>query len=578
MSSAALKAILAQHTWDIKEEDIRSIFDKVDIKMQQDFLQHFEDALIMYFEYDKTVREYKYQLPRYKKWYAFNHSYKNVMFLFKTPQDNIEIVSFDTSVKESRERHEVTSIEAGEPIRTFCSEWFIREVPSYTPVTYEHAMGAIRPQLNARPPIKIEYDGQMFDTNGKCVGLRLRRWMLGKDTLTGEIKEGWGIADLRIPPQYPIIEDLRDDRDDRIGVDNPGHHWRYVVDSKTNIKELAAYITDPRTGAMHLVGFAPYIHQDKRFSLIPRIEDPDVKKVVKYRITETYEQSREWKQHVYIFCRLVLTYWILFQSSLDKEERSPIDDFVEVMIDASEPDRPLQAQPIETMVVLKKFDMNPEQDKVDTYLEQICPNYFYKGKFHVNASEVDKLRAYMKREIELIKNNSPDFFKGFLNSRLNINLIYSPDNEIVGMENVQRIKDTYRIRETLSSEGYYMFVRNFHPSMDPSEKKGTFQQAKLILIQMKERLYFLRLTRMGTAETAQYICDQWKKGRLLSDYEETRQQTTTKRLFSINRRHEIEEEPDNDIRAIEASKEDYYILIYERRKKTTYAAILPVRT
>jgi hypothetical protein len=223
------------------------------------------------------------------------------------------------------------------------------------------------------------------------------------------------------------------------------------------------------------------------------------------------------------------------------------------------------------------------------YLARAYQNVFYQGCFHVVEEELERMREYVKREMDLTRDYPPSFVTHFMNSRIDTKLIGGTVtcSETIGMTNITESVRVAQVKQDLSNNTYYLYMDRFDSDVDPiSITKQQGRKAELVLTEFKKRLFFLRLTKIGYFEVACYIAHTWHKEKKIMKYEETNPMTTTARRFTLRNR-EIIENADNDSRQIFATGQDYWILAYTRFEastngrsnpveKTAYAAMLPL--
>lgn len=547
-----LRVLLSQHLWDHTREEIVERVDKLNVYLQQDMLQNLMGALIFCFVIDPETKQYVFQLPRHNQWYAISGEYEDASFLFQTKQGNYEIVLFKNGSLSTPMDHKM---------KTYMRQGLFRG-QQVAPLKYSDVYSKLRDEED-------RLEGQLFNANGKCIGFRIRA------------KEGRQekIMDLRINPQAPIMASHK------AGLKAPhAKRLTYLTDSRTNVEEkFGLFIDDPR------------------FVLIePRQIG------VQMRVSKLYEQSREWKHRVYLFCRMVLNHWMLYKNATTTDDNNPtstqgIQDYTVAFIKPCDKERALQEQELLKVVMP---EMHSNIADLSAYLSRVYPNVFHDNTFHVVEEEVERIRTYMAREIELIKNYPPSFMTHFMNSRIDTKLVglrinsslsvQSSSisqgrgiNELVGLPSITENVRVAQVKLDLSNNSYYLYMNKFDSDVDPvSITKQQVRKAELVLVEHNKKLYFLRLTKVGVFEVACYIAHMWHKEKKIMRYEETNPMTTAARRFTL-RNKEIIENTDNDLRQIYASGQDYWILAYTRfepshngrggpAEKTTYAAMLPL--
>jgi hypothetical protein len=447
---------------------------------------------------------------------------------------------------------------------------------------------------------KAKIEGQFFDMNGKSVGIRIR--IMGEPLSYGEDAEEDKVMDLRFKPQAPMMPPMK----------SVGHQRSF------------AYINEVRTNVREKIGSLAH---DSSFSLI--LQPPTT---VRYSVSDIYERSRQWKQRNLIFCQMVITHWLIFCETVRRFHANPesaewrnrnegliailtgwtnatVSNYVSVFINVHEqrsgdeaaaaaaPER--VEDPIMSMAVLETHD---DIGHFQNYLERIYPSVFYKEVFHVERSELERVRSYMERELDVIQSYPPEFSTHFKNMRLNTDLFRKQSTrieagrgtvilqtqlsstEFIGQKHIDKDNHTTLVKANRLSNLYYMRVDRFNPMMDPLStwKKGEkFEKAELIMTEIGGKLYFLRLTRSHHIEVACNICHMWKTQRQLLSYEETGTRNTAVRRYHIVK-DEIVEHNNNDEEQIQLTGEDYRVLHYERvtysssNGRVTYVAMLPL--
>jgi hypothetical protein len=579
-----LRAILAQHLWDHTDEEIKGTLRTMDLFLHQDMLQNLEGALI--FCFIQTKDGYTYQIPRHNQWYAIDTSYTKAMFLFCGTKGQYDVAIFGSK-----------------PAGTICTDIndrmrsFVKSSLSFNAIESNplHASELIRMMIVNRTS-RTEIDGQFFDMNGKSTGIRVRST---EDVLIEGVRTSVKkVMDLRFNAQAPIMASR---------------------EQTSNLKRFT-YLSDIQTNVVEKFGdFA----NDPRFTLIPMPTSS-----VRYRVSSIYEESRSWKQRNYIFCRMVITHWLIFRDTTTRYQNKPdspewgdydeeslqffnvwkdktVQDYINVFIREHREGYQRAHEtpdPIMSMIVL---DVHHDIFDFGEYLSRIYPSVYYDEAFHVDELELSRVQNYMERELDIIQTYPPEFYTHFVNMRLNMDLLPKKETrvtlnedevvlqmhldpkELIGPKRVRDDIRTTLVKKNLSSDIYYARVSRFNPMMDPlssSKKSGKVEKAELIMTEIGGILYFIRLTREGHFEIACNICHAWKTQRHLLSYEETGIRDTASRIFEL-KNDEIVERKDNNEATIRATGEDYHILVYTRVSfltpkkqvsKVVYAAMLPL--
>lgn len=562
---SVIRALLSQHLWDHTPEEIQRTLLRMNVFLHQDMIQNMIGALILCF--DASPEGYVYTLPRHNQWYAVDSSYDRAVFLFRKDKknDNYQVALFNTSMYASMD----------DRMKAFIYTGLLKEKhrTQVTPISYK----SLSPLLNNN----LTLAGQLFDANGKCVGIRVQssktiRVIRGKRRV-----DEVATMDLRIAPQCPIMVPHEDGSRKRIA-----EKLGYVSDMRTNVErkfdKFDSETPPDRTNPKDIERY----NMASRFTLIRRYQPngPDHETdLVEFPISSIYESSRQWKQRNYIFCRMVITHWYLARKyMISKGRQATIRQYLETFIVASDPTRAMQPQSIESVVVP---EIHVEYETFVPYLHRVYPNVFYGNKFHVGERELRNVLFYMERELDIIRTCPDSFMNDFINSRMDTKLLPNQNESYPELMGQKHIVDDIRlslIKTQQLSNTYFMKVVNFEAFMDPlyvskkldntqkasSKKKDERKQdqkAPLIMIEYEKKFYLLRLTKLGYSEIAAYICDRWKKERRIMEYEETRTLVSATRNYELNR-HIIKERDDNDNEAIEATGQNYQILEYGRNE------------
>ncbi len=535
----SLRSILAQHMWDKSDEEILQDIEKLNVETQQDLIQCIMDAMIMYFDYNQLTKGYVFKLPRHNHWYAVNTEYEKVIFIFRNKEGKHEIIRF-----ESKEN----TIDINDNIRDFFKSGIFH---------YEDSKPVKIADLVKICGSRLTIGGQMIDTNGKCVGFRFT--------------EGDKIWDYRVPPQNPVMPPFKE------GIrSGPISRYERIYNIKTN--------------TTHIEGL------DRRFTPIQKPSGG-----VKYKVSKIYEESRTWKQQVYIFWRAVVSHWTVIME-YTKEQKDykrityeNIENYINTYINAADPSRLIVEQKIERMVIL---GVGEDFKLFEEHLLDVYPNVFYRDEtgiatFHVLEKELFQIREYMKRELDIIKFYPRMFYKHLSNTRMNIKLIEKSDNETIGIQNItQHLKDA-EIRSNLLTKNYSRHVLKFLPEMDPlfyekNPKGSKTDKANLITTFFQGKLIAIRIFFEGSQEIAVYACSVWKNEKRILPYnfKGNNLPAMNYRTFYFKNGEIVEaKESKNKEESISITGQDYWILSYDRvttdgahkKNKTTmvHAAMLP---
>lgn len=570
-----LRALLCQHLWDHTDDEIRETLKTMNLFLHQDLIQHLHQALIFCFE--PTKEGYVYQMPRHSHWYAIG-DWKRAMFLFKGSKGNY-----------------ITAIFGKEGVRSTNVTTRMREfIVSRTTGIHRDV---IYPPLDSKqlqdltdlgkPNPQLELVGQLFNAEGKSIGIRVQS--------TKEDKESGvrNVMDLRFTTQAAIM----------CGFEYSSFMKRF------------AHVSNVRTNVTEKFG---KFRDDDRFTLVPAPTQ-----TVRYPISRIYQRSRDWKQRNYIFARMLITHWLLIRETVARRTRTPessewngwetenlelidngqsitVHDYVTAMIVAHDSGRRVVQEegtkdPI-TSVVVPEF--HNDFISFGAYLTRVYPSVFYNNAFHVPEVEVQQVRDYMERELDIIQTNPPEFAQYFMAMRMEMNLIDTqslPSGavELVGSQQVNDNMMTTLTKGLRLNATYFTRITYFNSAMDPlsviklSDKSegATVEKSELFMIEVRGRLHFLRLTRGGHFSVACHICHMWKTRREILGFEETTERDTKARIYVVDG-DEIVERHDNDKLGIEATGQNYSILMYTRvvaassRKqepRQVFAAMLPLQ-
>lgn len=403
----------------------------------------------------------------------------------------------------------------------------------------------IRKDKNSPEPLKITdildllsdneiISGQFFDSNGKSCGLRITR---GKE-----------IMDLRYPPQFTIY----------FSEQNSYHQFHQIHDSQTTVNQK----------------FGKFANDD-RFTFVPKKTQN-----VKYRISEIYEKIRFWKQEIYIFERVLISLWLIYNIKNDSGKiytNQEVQKFIDDIITIPDPKRELKKeQIIEGLVVINKYD---DINLFKNYLEKIYPNRFYDGKLHVDEKEIEKIKEYMKRELILIKNYTTSFRENLLDSRMDISLLKT-QSTLSGSSEISYNNILLNIKKKFLNEYSFIYSPYFDPSFDPRNvDDNSFREKKteLILIPFNGKFFFIRMTENGRSLTAVYIAELWAKKREIGSYYTTQKKRITYIRNFLFKDGSIIESQKNNHEILQQSGEDYWILSYPLENgEMAYAAMLPI--
>jgi len=507
------RTLLAQHTWDLSDDEIDDTFKEININYHQDLLQHYHKCLIVYFEFDSSKKSYKFKLPRHKNWYAINQSYDNAMFIFKIPQGLLDTVYFD---------YENNYIPIDQKFKTFLRK--ITTEQEY--ITTEQIIS----MLDSDEKIL----GQFFDTNAKSCGIRVQNFDNGK------------IMDLRYNSQFCLYEhDI-----------SSSNCFDILVDVQVNVTE--------KFGNFAL---------DDRFTLVNQTRSNNKYRISDiYEKNRLWKQSVYIFWRAVISYWLILQKNKPHNKIFTNQE---VGNFIGKKILRANTARPLKEhQIIESLVVIEQYEHLLDFEK---YLESIYPNRFYDSAFHVNDSDHIHLSNYMYQEICLIKNYPPIFTEHFLNVRMNTSFIKLYKDEIISPENIFHNNLTIQIKKNMEDEKFFLFSSYFSAEMDPEykDKNSKEKRAELVIIPFRGHLCYIRMTKSGNSQVAMKLCEMWHKHHQVGSYYETEKRQTLSRKFILHKKN-IYEAEDNEEENLKISGQDYWILIYPLKDgRHVYAAMLP---
>lgn len=515
--------LLSQHMWDFTEEEIEETFDEINILLHYDLLQFYHKAFIFYFEFDKYKRQYVIKEPRHRYAFSYNVEYDQAMFIFKT-QEQLDIVYFEG---------ETNSI----PFDSKMKEAI------YTPsncVTFTELFN------NYLDKFSDKIEGQFFDTNGKSIGLRIKRESHLND------KKQIQIMDIRFLAQFPIFSSEKFINQ---------HSFNRLHDTKTNVQEK----------------FGNFLN-DQRFTLIEQRSSS-----VRYNVRKIHEEHRKKKQDLAIFHRMCISLWFKYNKHLLLPDNyiysfEDVEKYIEKFIKEEDLNRELvEKQEIENSVVIKPCST---YNSFIQYLEEVYPNRFYDSAFRVKKEDLEDVKNYMKREIDLIKNYSKNYEKYFISNRMDLSLISHSPNEIIGHERIFYNNMLHDSKKEKTSEKSYLYIGNFNPTYDINyDKLSRDTKAELVIITFRNKKFYIRMTKDGFFNTAVFLCDLWAKYKLIGPYEcrDKKKIAYVRKFLWVENSSMIVESKNNEDDNIKTSGEDYWVLNYRLKNGNhASAAMLPI--
>lgn len=569
-------ALCKQHMWDHSDSEIIDSLNEFDMKKHQDLIQNYMQTTVLYFEYNDKERKYELAFPRHKYWYSYNHHYKHVTFVFKNSKQMYEVIYFgnmDRGQKHSDFRRlHVSKLISPDQIQKYVKTFNITGTGGYIKrsqdigekigdedqvVLYDNAFTESHDityqTLLQDIPVGWSLDGQMFDSNGKSVGVRVYK------------RED--VVDLRYAPQFPIMESYSREEMCR-EMRGVFKSLRVVTDSQT-------------TSTRVLKGRLP-----SYYSIIPKRT-----RRVKYDIGALSTEYEKRRQMLYTLSRMIITHWMIkkFYSS---DEELDVEEYLEYYIRPHAQDL-VAEQRIENIVIPMYFE---DLEKYTDYLNKVIPNYFHKGDddvptFRVDLSDVISFRQYMKRELEILVNMNEEFYTAFANARMHTIVSATSEDEIIDMKNIQELQTAYNIKKYLVDQKNYLFSAYFSQNFDINTKalkestktamsdklvisKNTTTKTELLITKVNGVYYMIRFTNNGELETAVYICNIWKKYKKICSFWETESMLGSKRMFEVVE-NTIVESHTNNLVELSSADQDYHILRYKRDNKPVFAAMLP---
>jgi len=602
-------ALCKQHMWDHSDDEIMDSLNDFDMKKHQDLIQNYMQTTVLYFEYNEKDRKYELAFPRHKYWYAYNYYYENVTFVFKNSKSMYEVVYFgdiEYAAQHNRMdfRHLQISKLIGDSHDTNVVKQYVKIFNSTGSSGYLKKSEDLGEKLGGEENVEpsevtttardITYhqllrdvpqgwsiDGQMFDSNGKSVGVRLKR-PHAKDPSRESV------VDIRFAPQFPIV---------RSGGSKQSFRYsslRVVTDSRTNTESA-------------LVGMLP-----PHYQIIPKRT-----REVEYDILELSTEYEKRRQMMYYICRMIVTHWMIRrlpilrtqehigsnesnefsddQTTSDQttDRMSDLDEYLEEYIQPYA--RPLiDGQRIDSIVIPMYFE---DLEKFEQYLSTVMPNFFHASPgstdyvFRVAESDVEPFRLYMKRELEILVNMNDEFYTAFSNARMHTIISTVDQNEIVDIKNIQELQTAFNIKKHLVDQKNYLFSSYFSQNFDIKSKslkesnktalsdkliisKNTTTKTELLIIKVNGQYYMIRFTNSGEIETAVYICSIWKKYKKICSFWETESMLGSKRMFEVVDDLIVESHTNNQ-GELAAGEQDFHILQYKRDTKLVFAAMLP---
>lgn len=570
-----ISTMLSQHLWDIPEGDERlKYLDSIDIEIQQDLFQHIFNVKILFFVYDDKQKKYVFTYPRHKAWYAINTTYNDVMFILRSKSGKLEVPLFFKDESENQQYREITyRLPNKGLIKKFSTEVSVSTNKTVETVTYNTIKNYWHDTVVM---------GQFINTDGKCFGFRLH--------------DGKIIIDVHIEPQCPMFH---------VGNEN-GDNGMYI-----SLNDSISEFESENNVQMYRNLSNLYTTDETIFKIIPK-----VKKSKKYNIMEIYEKNRFEKQKHSVFFKVILTVWVYWISEdedfislkgntiFDKDNQTfsnvqesyydtmekllvKSKDFFNTILHESDVLSDYESLTNNNIFKLISMPLFVDLDDLSDFLEKNYSSIYKPIENSNNMSEYkfliknkkEEYVQYFIDEIKIMLKAPPEFFKSFVTSDFEIDLIKQPSNQIVGFSNLQRKLEKKTNRESLDNDRESMqFLQTSRHVGYASENTfystsiinvNILKEHEIVITSYNDSNYIIRTTANGNIETARYICSLWKKERKIASFIETSTEIIDYTLMEI-----VNDKIELANRSITDS--GYFILGYEDDRIPRYAAMLPI--
>lgn len=503
-------ALLYQHTWDYTNEEREKSFATIDPVIHTDLLQDFHNAIIFCFAIDPVTKQFTIIEPRHRFSYSYNTDYDKMMFIFKHPHGDMDVVYFDD---------DKYAIPITPEVRNMIKN------QNQNPVTIKWLKSNVAP--NGEEYLR----GQFFDANGKSIGIRVVD------------KTGTKIMDLRYAAQFGLYYE-----------NDPLHHLIKVTDTQTNVSEKFGIFAN-----------------DDRFELIPK-RTTSVKYKIS-DIYETQRREKQ-EIYIFFRVLFTLWFIENNKNPADKiYAEEDVTNFINKYIQPSDPTRMEIAQKIEEIIVFKKYDtmdkmasylekiypnrfysgvLHVNASEIDKIKE-----YFHRELMLVKnyPKDFENYFTTERMKVSLIKKESPEI-NGFET------IFYR--NMLSEIKKLNLSEKSYLFMRQFSPT----------VDINYGDKNSKDIKAELVIIPFRGKYYFIRMTSTGSYSVAANICDMWAKKKEIGSYYTTdRKNISFSRKFIYEEStNMIVESKHNESNSTLASTDDYWILIYKLKAKSAAVA------
>lgn len=504
-------ALLYQHTWDYTDEEREKSFAIIDPAIHTDLLQDYHDAFIFCFGIDPVTKQFVIIEPRHRFSYSYNTDYDRVMFIFKHPHGDMDVVYFDDDKYTIPITPEIRNMIKNQNQNQITIKWLRSNIA----------------------PIGEEFlRGQFFDANGKSIGIRVVD------------KTGTKTMDLRYAAQFGLYYE-----------NDPLHHLMKVTDTRTNVDEKFGIFAN-----------------DDRFELIPR-RTTSVKYKVS-EIYETQRREKQ-EIYIFFRVLFTLWFIENNDNTAQKiYTEEDVSNFIEKYIQPSDPNRIEVHQKIEEIVVFKKHDTMEKMAKYlekiypNRFYDGVLhvnaseivkiKEYFYRELLLVKnyPKDFENYFTTERMKVSLIKKESPEI-NGFET------IFYR--NVLAEIKKLNLSEKSYLFMRQFSPT----------VDINYGDKNSKDIKAELVIIPFRGKYYFIRMTSTGSYSVAANMCDMWIKKREIGSYYSTERKSISfsrKFIYEESSNMIVESKHNENTNSLTSSGDDYWILIYKLKAKSAAVA------
>lgn len=502
--------LLYQHTWDYSDEDREKSFATIDPVIHTDLLQDFHEAIIFCFGIDPVTKQFVIIEPRHRFSYSYNMDYDKVMFIFKHPHGDMDIVYFDDDKYTIPITPEIRNMIRNQNQNPITIKWLKSNV---TLIGEEFLRG------------------QFFDANGKSIGIRVID------------RTGTKIMDLRYTAQFGLYYE-----------NDPLNHLIKATDTQTNVSEKFGIFAN-----------------DDRFELIPR-KTTFVKYKVS-EIYETQRREKQ-EIYIFFRVLFTLWFIENNKNSIEKiYTEEDVRNFIEKYIHPTDPTRIEVPQKIEEIIVFKKYDTMEKMTKyleniypnrfyndvlhVNASEIDKIKEYFYRELLLVKnyPKDFENYFTTERMKVSLIKKELPEI-NGFET------IFYR--NILAEIKKLKLSEKSYLFMRQFSPT----------VDINYGDKNSKDIKAELVIIPFRGKYYFIRMTSIGSYSVAANICDLWAKKKEIGSYYSTERKNISflRKFIYEESTNMIVESRHNESDNILASGDDYWVLIYKLKAKSAAVA------